>query len=41
MADERKPAETFIVPEVSNDRADGTVSEDMDLHTLNLKSNFL
>ena len=41
MADERKPGETFKVPEVSNVRADGTVSEDMDLHTLNLKSNFL
>ena len=41
MADERKPGETFKVPEVSNVRADGSVSEDMDLHTLNLKSNFL
>ena len=41
MADERKAGETFKVPEVSNVRADGTVSEDMDLHTLNLKSNFL
>lgn len=41
MADERKPGETFKVPEVSNVRADGSVSDDMDLHTLNLKSNFL
>jgi len=41
MAHERKLGETFIVPEVSNVRADGTVSEDMDLHTLNLKLNFL
>lgn len=40
-ADERKPGETFEVPKVSNVRPDGTTSEEMDLHTLNLKSNFL
>ena len=36
MADERKPGETFKMPEVSNVCADGSVSEDKDLHTLNL-----
>ena len=41
QADERKPGEAFKIPEVSNVRADGSVSEAMDLHTLNLKSNFL
>ncbi|MEM8591224.1 MAG: TauD/TfdA family dioxygenase [Pseudomonadota bacterium] len=41
MADERKPDEAFKVPEVSNVREDGTTSEAMDLHTLNLKANFL
>ena len=39
--DERKPGEEFKVPEVSNIMKDGTVSEEMDLHTLNLKSNML
>ena len=40
-ADERKPGEAFKIPEVSNVRADGSTSAEMDLHTLNLKSNFL
>ena len=40
-ADERPKGETFKVPEVSNIRHDGTVTEEMDLHTLNLKSNML
>ncbi len=40
-ADERKDGETFTVPEVSNIREDGTVSGEMDLHTLHLKSNML
>ena len=40
-ADERRSGETFRVPVVSNVRKDGTVSAEMDLHTLNLKSNFL
>lgn len=40
-ADERKPGEAFEVPKVSNVRADGSVSEEMDLHTLNLKANML
>ncbi|MBC6437758.1 MAG: TauD/TfdA family dioxygenase [Rhodobacteraceae bacterium] len=41
LADERKPGEAYKIPEVSNVREDGTTSEEMDLHTLNLKSNFL
>ncbi|MEQ9693001.1 TauD/TfdA family dioxygenase [Shimia sp. SDUM112013] len=40
-ADERKPDETFKVPEVSNIRQDGSVTDQMDLHTLNLQSNML
>lgn len=40
-AGERKPGEGFSVPQVSNVRADGSVSEAMDLHTLNLKANML
>ncbi len=40
-ADERKPGEAMAIPEVSNVRADGTTSGEMDLHTLNLKANFL
>lgn len=40
-ADERKPGEDFTVPRVSNVRADGSVTEAMDLHTLNLKANML
>lgn len=41
QADERKPGEAFKIPEVSNVREDGSTSAEMDLHTLNLKSNFL
>ncbi|MEM9735276.1 MAG: TauD/TfdA family dioxygenase [Pseudomonadota bacterium] len=40
-ADEKAPGEAFKIPEVSNVRADGSVSGEMDIHTLNLKSNFL
>jgi alpha-ketoglutarate-dependent 2,4-dichlorophenoxyacetate dioxygenase len=40
-ADERKPGEAFQVPEVSNLREGGTISGEMDLHTLGLKANFL
>jgi len=40
-ADERKPGEAFRIPEVSNVLDDGTTSGEMDLKTLNLKSNFL
>ncbi|MBE1283999.1 MAG: TauD/TfdA family dioxygenase [Rhodobacteraceae bacterium] len=41
LADERKPGEAYEVPNVSNVRADGSTTGEMDLHTLNLKSNFL
>ncbi|MFC3613771.1 TauD/TfdA dioxygenase family protein [Lutimaribacter marinistellae] len=40
-ADTRKPGEAFKIPEVSNVLDDGTTSGEMDLKTLNLKSNFL
>lgn len=40
-ADEREEGEDFEVPTVSNVRDDGSITEEMDLHTLNLKSNFL
>ncbi len=40
-ADERKPGEKFEIPEVSNVMEDGKTSGEMDLKTLNLKSNFL
>ncbi len=40
LADVRKPDEAYKVPEVSNIREDGTVTEETDLRTLNLKSNF-
>ncbi|WP_204112498.1 TauD/TfdA dioxygenase family protein [Shimia biformata] len=40
-ADERKPGEAFEVPEVSNIRPDGSLTDQMDLHTLNLQSNML
>ena len=40
-ADTRKPGEAFAIPEVSNVLEDGTTSGEMDLRTLNLKSNFL
>ncbi|MEM7722072.1 MAG: TauD/TfdA family dioxygenase [Pseudomonadota bacterium] len=41
QADERKRGEAFKIPEVSNVREDGSTSAEMDLQTLNLKSNFL
>jgi alpha-ketoglutarate-dependent 2,4-dichlorophenoxyacetate dioxygenase len=41
QADERKPGEAFAIPEVSNVLEDGTTSGEMDLKTLNLKTNFL
>lgn len=41
QADERKPGEAFEIPKVSNVRDDGSTNEEMDLKTLNLKSNFL
>ena len=40
-ADERKAGESFAIPEVSNVREDGSVTGEMDLHTLHLKANFL
>lgn len=40
-ADTRKPGEGFSVPRVSNVREDGSVTDAMDLHTLNLKANML
>ncbi|SEP10066.1 alpha-ketoglutarate-dependent 2,4-dichlorophenoxyacetate dioxygenase [Salinihabitans flavidus] len=40
-ADERKPGEAFEIPEVSNVTGDGTLTTEMDLHTLNLQSNML
>ena len=40
-ADERKKGEDFKVPEVTNIREDGALTGEMDLHTLNLKSNML
>ena len=41
LADERGKDEAFTVPAVSNIRDDGSVTDEMDLHTLNLKSNML
>ncbi|KPA23723.1 Alpha-ketoglutarate-dependent 2,4-dichlorophenoxyacetate dioxygenase [Shimia sp. SK013] len=41
LADERKPGEAFSIPKVSNVRKDGSITDEMDLHTLNLQSNFL
>lgn len=41
MADERKPGEAMTIPEVTNVAADGGTTGEMDLHTLNLKANFL
>lgn len=41
QADERKEGEAFQIPEVSNVMEDGSTSGEMDLKTLNLKSNFL
>lgn len=40
-ADERKPGEDFTIPKVSNIREDGSITDEMDLHTLNLQANFL
>ncbi|MEM0947740.1 MAG: TauD/TfdA family dioxygenase [Pseudomonadota bacterium] len=40
QADERKSGEAFTVPQVTNETETGVTGE-MDLHTLNLKSNFL
>lgn len=40
-ADDRAKGEAFTVPEVSNVTSDGGVTGEMDLHTLNLKSNML
>lgn len=41
LADERNEDEDFTVPQVSNVREDGSTTGEMDLHTLNLKSNML
>ena len=41
LADERSKDAAFEVPQVSNVREDGTTTGEMDLHTLNLKSNML
>ncbi|MEX0364575.1 MAG: TauD/TfdA dioxygenase family protein, partial [Ruegeria sp.] len=41
LADERDENEDFTVPQVSNVREDGSTTGEMDLHTLNLKSNML
>lgn len=40
-ADTLQAAADFKVPEVSNIREDGSITGEMDLHTLNLKSNML
>jgi len=40
-ADERAEGEKFSIPAVTNIREDGSVTGEMDLHTLNLKSNML
>ena len=39
--DERTQDETFEIPQVSNVRPDGSLTDEMDLHTLNLKANQL
>ena len=39
--EQREKGEAFRVPEVSNVAKDGGVTGEMDLHTLNLKANFL
>jgi len=41
IADERLPDQKFEVPRVSNVRADGSLTEALDLHTLHLKANML
>ena len=40
-ADERKKGEAFEIPEVSNVTKDGSLTGEMDLHTLNLKANLM
>ena len=40
-SDERHPDEKFEIPKVTNVMDDGSTSGEMDLHTLNLKANFL
>ena len=40
-ADERADGEAFEIPEVSNVGKDGSISGEMDIHTLHLKANFL
>lgn len=40
LADERGPDEAYEIPKVSNVR-DGGLTDEMDLHTLHLKANFL
>jgi len=40
-ADARQPGAAFEIPEVSNLREDGSTTGEADLHTLNLKANFL
>ncbi len=41
MADTRKPGEKVGVSPVSNETADGGVTDEMDMHTLHLKANQL
>ena len=41
QADERNESEAFEVPQVSNVTAEGTITDETDLHTLNLKVNQL
>ncbi|OUS36438.1 hypothetical protein A9Q94_09345 [Rhodobacterales bacterium 56_14_T64] len=41
LADERKPDVEYSIPKVSNVLSGGEVTGEMDLHTLNLQSNFL
>lgn len=41
LADERKPGDAYEVPKVSNVRPDGAITDEMDLHTLNLKANMM
>jgi alpha-ketoglutarate-dependent 2,4-dichlorophenoxyacetate dioxygenase len=41
LADERAKGEAYKVPEVSNIREDGSLTNETDLHTLHLKANML
>ncbi|MEM7520301.1 MAG: TauD/TfdA family dioxygenase [Pseudomonadota bacterium] len=41
LADERGPDDDYVVPKVTNVLADGGVTQADDLHSLNLKANFL